>query len=166
MVMCIGPYVTSKNGVMTRVRGPRVHDVEEMKGKSVCTMTGTTSLLKLNEQLGGKISIVEEVSLRQCIHDLRAGKVTAVATAQVDLLGYAQQDSELHIENFYFGTEDRFAVALPENAALQDCETIRAQLREFIAAPEWSEYFSEHFPNEPTELHRPDKNAVSACPTK
>jgi ABC-type amino acid transport substrate-binding protein len=105
---------------------------------------------------------VEEISLHQCVDDLRAGKVTAIATAQVDLLGYTQQDGKLRIEDFHLGTEDRFAVALHKNAALQNCETIRAQLCEFSAS-EWRGFFSEHFPEEPTH---PNKDAIEACPEK
>ncbi|MFI6518136.1 transporter substrate-binding domain-containing protein [Spirillospora sp. NPDC050679] len=165
-VLCIGPYMISENSVLTRSDGPRITKTAEMRKKTVCSMTGTTSLQKLNEQLGGSISIVQKVGLRQCVQELKAAKVDAVSTAEVDLLGFAQNDRSLRLEDFHFGTQDRFAIALRKNASIQDCQTVRAQLQAFLASPEWGQFFGQHFPKEPPASHKPDLNAIQACPTK
>ncbi|MBM7170262.1 transporter substrate-binding domain-containing protein [Streptomyces sp. G44] len=157
-----GPYVYSEQEVMTAKGGPDIGKVKDLGGKTVCTMRGTTSLQQLNEKLAVKMTIVERAGLSQCVSDLKRGDVDAVFTAQVDLLGYAQEDEHLRLENIQVGTQDRFGIAVP-NGDRESCERLTRALKTFIAKGYWDQYFREHFPDEDIATHKPTPNDLAPC---
>jgi hypothetical protein len=67
------------------------------------------------------------------------GRVDAVFTAQVDLLGYAQEDKDLRLEKLQFGARDRFGIAVPKGD-VKSCECLTKALKTFIAKGDWNDY--------------------------
>ncbi|MGI5170319.1 substrate-binding periplasmic protein [Spirillospora sp. CA-253888] len=157
-----GPYMINEQSVLTRKSGVRVRKPEEMASKTVCSMPGTTSLEILDKRLGGKINIVLRPGLAQCVDELRAGRVDAVSTAHLNLVGFAQEDRNLRLEGFHFGEQDRFGIGL-RLGDLQSCELFRKKLRDFLTSGAWDVFFKKYFPNEPPAHHKPDPNNLQPC---
>ncbi|MFZ3555198.1 substrate-binding periplasmic protein [Streptomyces sp. BH055] len=157
-----GPYVYSEQEVMTAKGGPEIDKAADLGGKSVCTMRGTTSLQQLNDRLAVKMTITERDGLSQCVDDLKKGNTDAVFTAQVDLLGYAQEDKDLRLEKVNVGAQDRFGIAVPKGDK-DSCERLTKALKTFIARGYWDQYFREHFPKEDITTHKPTPDDLVPC---
>ncbi|MGD6741545.1 transporter substrate-binding domain-containing protein [Streptomyces sp. BH106] len=160
-----GPYVYSDQEVMTTKSGPKIDKSADLGGKAVCTMRGTTSLQQLNDRLAVKMTIAERDGLSQCVDDLKKGKVDAVFTAQVDLLGYAQEDKDLRLQKVHVGAQDRFGIATPKGDK-DSCERLTRALKTFIARGYWDQFFREHFPNESSKsisAHKPTPDDLVPC---
>ncbi|MFC9971188.1 transporter substrate-binding domain-containing protein [Spirillospora sp. NPDC127200] len=157
-----GPYMINEQSVLTRKSGVRIRKTEEMAGRTVCSMPGTTSLEVIDRRLGGKVNIVLRPGLAQCVDELRAGRVDAVSTAHLNLVGFAQEDRSLQVEGFHFGEQDRFGIGL-RRGDLQGCELFRNKLRSFLTSGAWDTFFKKYFPNEPPAHHKPDPNNLVPC---
>jgi hypothetical protein len=49
------------------------------------------------------------------------------------------------------------------NSYVAACKTMTAKLREFITNGSWDVFFSQHFPNLPHELYKPDPYNLDPC---
>jgi glutamate transport system substrate-binding protein len=49
------------------------------------------------------------------------------------------------------------------NSYVAACKTMTAKLREFITSGSWDVFFSQHFPNLPHELYKPDPYNLDPC---
>ncbi|MGK5552689.1 substrate-binding periplasmic protein [Actinomadura kijaniata] len=157
-----GPYMINEQSVMTRKSGVRIRKAEEMADKTVCTMSGTTSMEILDKRLGGRINVVVRSGLAQCVEELRTGRVDAVSTAHLNLVGFAQEDKNLKVEGFHFGEQDRFGIGL-RHGDVKSCELFRIKLRGFLTSGAWDTFFKKYFPNEPPDQHKPDPNNLLPC---
>ncbi|WP_160147015.1 transporter substrate-binding domain-containing protein [Thermomonospora echinospora] len=143
-----GPYMINTQAVMTRRSGERIRKVEDLAGRTVCTMSDTTSDGNVAEMLRVKVNRVLKVGLSQCVAELRAKRVDAVSTAYLNLLGFAQENPDLRVEDFEFGAQDRFGIGL-RLGEVEACEFFTGLLRKFLTSGTWDAFFKKYFPDEP-----------------
>lgn len=90
-----GPYLITQQGLLVRAGESRIQVVNDLSGKTVCSLAGSTSLEQLNRQLGGTIFVTVETGIRQCVDRLVAGQVDAVSTDQLVLSGLASVNPQV-----------------------------------------------------------------------
>src|SRR6478609_3706967 len=98
---------------------------DTLKGKTTCSVTGSTSLKRIKEEYGGDTIELEKYSL--CVDQLLDGEVDAVTTDDAILKGYAAQDPDnLRVVGKPF-SEERYGIGITKgDTAL--CEQLNGLL--------------------------------------
>ncbi|KQV05279.1 glutamate ABC transporter substrate-binding protein [Leifsonia sp. Root112D2] len=85
-----GPYYTAGQDLLVLKGNPeKIQSVDDVKGKSVCTVSGSTSLENIKAYTD---KIITTDTYSNCLEPLRNGKVVAVTTDNVILAGLASQN--------------------------------------------------------------------------
>ncbi|RZQ59957.1 glutamate ABC transporter substrate-binding protein [Amycolatopsis suaedae] len=88
-----GPYFVAGQGLLVKADNTDITGKDTLKGKKVCSATGSTPIQKVKqENLTEPGNIVELQNYSQCIAQLDAGQVQVVTTDDAILKGYAAQD--------------------------------------------------------------------------
>lgn len=157
-----GPYLLTRQGVLTRKDDKRISGTNDLAGKSVCTLEGSTSL----DQLGpvrSKVLLTTEKGNQKCVERLLAGGVDAVSTDQLILQGYEQSyPDRLSVANFTFGSAEEYGVGFPKND-LTRCEMITEGIKNFIVSGTWNQFFRTYFPGIDPSSYRPDPETLDPC---
>jgi glutamate transport system substrate-binding protein len=121
-----GPYFVAGQDLLVKADDNSITGPETLKGKRVCSVTGSSSILRVREQ-GLTDRIVEFQSYSQCVDQLLAGQVDAVTTDDAILKGYAAQDPQrLKVVGKTFSQEP-YGVGLP----LAD-DALRAKVNDIL----------------------------------
>ncbi|ALG07887.1 glutamate ABC transporter substrate-binding protein [Kibdelosporangium phytohabitans] len=87
-----GPYFTAGQDLLVRKDNTDITGPETLKGKKVCSVTGSTPIQKVrNDKLTDQI--VELQTYSQCVTQLDQKQIDAVTTDDAILKGYAAQES-------------------------------------------------------------------------
>jgi glutamate transport system substrate-binding protein len=144
-VSLAGPYLRTNQGVLVKTGDTSIVKTADLKGKTVCAMTGSTSLDVIRRP-GYGILPKEEPDFGTCVKDLRADRVQAISTDQVILYGYAQSDRSVRVvPDAVIGELSRYVVGLPPGHRA-DCAKVAAALRAFLGGPEWTGHFAHELP--------------------
>jgi len=160
-----GPYLLTHQGMMVRAGDTRIRSAKDLTGMTVCTLSGSTSLIQLNEGvLRNQIVLTVEKSNKQCVDRLLSGQVDAVSTDQIVLDGLAAADpTRLSVvDGFTFGAEERYGIGLPHGDTAA-CEIMTAKIREFITSGSWDQFFDKHFPGADHANYKPDPYNLDSC---
>ncbi len=160
-----GPYMITRQGVMVRTGDQRIRVIDDLAGKVVCTISGSTSLEQLNAgSLKQQIVITVEKGAKGCVDRLVGQQVDAVSTDELILKGFALNDpTRLSlVRNLTFGAQERYGIGLP-HGDIAACKVTTAKLKEFITSGSWDLFFSQHFPDLPHEPHKPDPYNLDPC---
>lgn len=160
-----GPYMLTRQGMMVRAGDTRVRSAKDLTGMTVCTLSGSTSLIQLNEGvLRNQIILTVEKSYKQCVDRLLGGQADAVSTDQIVLDGLAADDpTRLSVvDDFTFGAEERYGIGLPYGDVAA-CETMTAKIRAFIISGSWDQFFEKHFPGADHANYKPDPYNLDSC---
>jgi glutamate transport system substrate-binding protein len=84
-----GPYYVAGQDVMVKKGDTSITGKESLDGKKVCTAVGSTPEKRLREETKAEVVTFEKYS--ECAEALRDGRVDAVSTDNVILLGLIQQ---------------------------------------------------------------------------
>ncbi|WP_176993816.1 transporter substrate-binding domain-containing protein [Nonomuraea jiangxiensis] len=163
-VMFAGPYMVTRQGFMVRKGDTRINAMADLKGKTVCTGAGTTSLKQLKDS-GIKMNVTDEQGMNACVARLLEGKsVDAVSTDQLMLAGLAQTDPERLevLPDLTFGAQERYGLGLPLGD-VADCEIVTKELQDFINQGYWSQFFRQRFPGLEPDPYQPDPFNLNAC---
>jgi glutamate transport system substrate-binding protein len=101
-----GPYYIAGQDILVKKSNTTITGVESLAGKKVCTVQGSTSLTNVQQKAPqADVSITfDKYSL--CIEALKDGRVEAVTTDNVILLGFINDDpANLKLVNKPFTTE-------------------------------------------------------------
>ncbi|GAA0243814.1 glutamate ABC transporter substrate-binding protein [Saccharothrix mutabilis subsp. mutabilis] len=91
-----GPYFTAGQDLLVKKTDNSITGPETLKGKKVCSVTGSTPIQKVkNEGLTEASNIVELQNYSQCVQQLEQGAVDAVTTDDAILKGYAAQQPDV-----------------------------------------------------------------------
>ena len=86
-----GPYYVTGQQLLVQsdsdIKGP-----DDLKGKKVCSVTGSTSIATVEKEYGAKPAGFDTYS--ECVDQLKNGSVDAVTTDGAILLGYAAEDPD------------------------------------------------------------------------
>jgi glutamate transport system substrate-binding protein len=117
-----GPYFVAGQDILVRKSDTSITGKETLKGKKVCSATGSTPLQRVrDEQLTEAANISEFKTYSECVSQLLDGQTDAVTTDDAILKGYAAQSpSDLKVVGKPFSTE-KYGIGLPhDDKALRD----------------------------------------------
>lgn len=100
-----GPYYVAGQDALVLAGNTDVTSAQDLVGKDVCTVPGTTSMRNL-EELGALVTVTFE-TYSQCLPAVRSGQVVALSTDDVILAGLAAQNpGEFKVVGDQFSTEN------------------------------------------------------------
>ncbi|MFF3452505.1 transporter substrate-binding domain-containing protein [Streptomyces sp. NPDC002667] len=140
-----GPYAVTYQGFLVSKKGPRVSRLSDLKGKRVCTWTGTTSTPTIDRRTTGLIP-VQDSDASKCIADLRSGAVDAVSSDQLLLYGFTQAHKDLEVvPGLTIGNAQYYGVGLPKRHR-GACAEIKKALKAYVDSEDWSRDFKNELP--------------------
>ncbi len=129
-----GPYYSAGQSILTLVDNEDIQGPDDLAGKRVCTVTGSTPEANLLENFPDT-EVVPFGTYAECIEPLRQGQVDAISTDNVILAGFAADNPDLEVRGEPF-TEEPYGIGL----ALEDTEFrtwINDVLEEIYADGRW-----------------------------
>ena len=152
-----GPYFITGQQLMVRSDSD-IDSVDDVKGKEVCSVTGSTSLDNI-EAKGAKPRGFDTYS--ECRDQVLDGTVDAMTTDGAILLGYvALNPDELKVVGEPF-SEERIGVGYSKDDP-EMCEWINGVLEESFEDGSWAEAFEKTLGKSGVET--PDPPTLAKCP--
>jgi len=131
-----GPYMLTGQQVLVK-KGSGITGPDDLKGKEVCSVTGSTSLDNA-EAAGMKPRGFDTYS--ECRDQVLDGAIDAMTTDGTILLGYAALNpDELEVVGEPF-SEERIGVGYPKNKP-EMCDWINGVLEESFSNGDWADAF-------------------------
>jgi glutamate transport system substrate-binding protein len=122
LISFAGPYFVAGQDLLVRKDDETITSKDTLKGKKVCSVTGSTPIQRVREeQLTEPANVVEFQGYSQCVDKLLTKEVDAVTTDDAILKGFAAQDPDaLKVVGKTF-SEEPYGVGLPlDDKALRD----------------------------------------------
>jgi glutamate transport system substrate-binding protein len=134
-----GPYYVTGQQLLVREEDKEaITTPEDTEGKKVCSVTGSTSLQRMEDEFGA--SPVPFATYSECVDQLLNGTVDAVTTDGAILLGYAAENpDELEVVSEPF-SEERYGVGFSKGDTAM-CEYITETLQAAMDDGTWAEAF-------------------------
>ncbi|MBJ2121071.1 glutamate ABC transporter substrate-binding protein [Arthrobacter sp. MSA 4-2] len=132
-----GPYFVAGQDLLV----PKDSDIagpEDLEGKNLCSVTGSTSAQKIKDQYPG-VNLVEQPGYAECVSVMGGGQIDAVTTDDIILAGLAAQETnagQFKVVGNPF-SEERYGVGLPKDS--DRCEDINAAIAKMIEEGAWEE---------------------------
>jgi glutamate transport system substrate-binding protein len=105
-----GPYYEAGQSILTLVDNEDIQGPEDLDGKRVCTVSGSTPEATLLEEFPDA-EVVPFGTYSECLEPLRRGQVDAVSTDNVILAGFAAENDDLEVRGEPF-TEEPYGIGL------------------------------------------------------
>lgn len=134
-----GPYyVTGQQLLVREADAESVSGPENLEGKSVCSVTGSTSLERMVDEYGSKPVPFDTYS--ECVDQLLNESVDAVTTDGAILLGYEAEDpDELQVVGEPF-SEERYGIGYSKGDT-EFCQFITDTVQASMDDGTWAEAF-------------------------
>jgi glutamate transport system substrate-binding protein len=128
LVSFAGPYFVAGQDLLVRKDDSSITGKDTLKGKKVCSVTGSTPIQKIrSENLTEPGNIVEFQKYSQCVEKLQSKDVDAVTTDDAILKGYAAQEPDsLKVVGQTFSTE-KYGIGLNK-----DDKVLRDKVNEIL----------------------------------
>lgn len=139
-----GPYFVAHQDLLIRRNDETITGPERLDGKTLCSVTGTTSAAYIQARYEGKITLNEVPTFSECVRNLAAGNVDAVTTDDLILAGFAarpEYKGVLKIVGKGFADEN-YGVGLKKGD--QRLPKVNAALKEYISSGEWKKALDEN----------------------
>lgn len=151
-----GPYFVTGQQVLVP-EDSDVTGIEDLKGQQVCSVTGSTSIDRINE--GGAKGVGFD-SYSECVQKVLDGTVAAMSTDGSILAGFAaQNEGELKVVGDEF-SEERIGVGYSKDAP-EMCQWINDVLTESFDNGDWAEAFE--LTLGPSGVETPEPPALDEC---
>ncbi|MDP1820815.1 MAG: glutamate ABC transporter substrate-binding protein [Acidimicrobiales bacterium] len=134
-----GPYFVAEQDIMVRADDETIESVDDLNGKNVCTVTGSTSATNVAASAPqASVTLLDTYS--QCAEAMTDGRVEAVTTDNTILAGLVQaSDGEYKLIEAPF-SEEPYGIGLPKGD--DDFRNfINDRLEEIFESGEWAEAF-------------------------
>jgi glutamate transport system substrate-binding protein len=130
LVSFAGPYFVAGQGLLVRKDETAITSKDTLKGKKVCSATGSTPIQRVKDQgLTEASNIVEFQTYTQCVEQLLSKQVDAVTTDDAILKGYAAQSPDkLKLVGDAFSKEP-YGIGLNKNDA-----ALRGKINDLLQA--------------------------------
>jgi len=117
-----GPYYVAGQSLLVRSDDTAITSKDTLKGKKVCSVTGSTPIQRVkDQQLTEPENIVEFQTYSQCVDQLLNNQVDVVTTDDAILKGFAaQQPDKLKVVGETFSTEPYGIGLNKDDAALRN----------------------------------------------
>jgi glutamate transport system substrate-binding protein len=134
-----GPYYVTGQQLLVREEDKEtITAPEDLEGKSVCSVTGSTSLERMVDEYGSEP--VPFATYSECVDQLKSGSVDAVTTDGAILLGYAAEEpDELEVVAEPF-SEERYGVGYSKGDT-EFCQYIVDTIQTAMDDDTWAEAF-------------------------
>ena len=154
-----GPYYVTGQQLLVREEDKdSITKPEDTQGKKVCSVTGSTSLQRMEDEYGA--SPVPFATYSECVDQLENGTVDAVTTDGAILLGYAAENpDELEVVGEPF-SEERYGIGYNKDAT-EMCQFITDTLQKAMDDGTWAEAFEATLGESGVETPEPPK--MDAC---
>lgn len=116
VVSFAGPYYEAGQSILTLADNEDIQSEEDLAGKKVCTVAGSTPEANLLENFPDT-EVVPFGAYSDCLEPLRGGQVDAISTDNVILAGFAAEDPAFEVRGEPF-TAEPYGIGL----ALDDTE--------------------------------------------
>ena len=133
-----GPYFDASQDLLVRRNEEDITGPDTLRGRTLCTVSGTTSADNVLKRYRGRITLVEKPRYSECVTALAASDVDAVTTDDVILAGFAAQPQykgKLRVLGKGFSTE-RYGIGIKKGDS-QRVEQVNAALKEYVADGSW-----------------------------
>jgi glutamate transport system substrate-binding protein len=133
-----GPYFVAHQDLLVRRNDEEITGPDTLNGKTLCSVTGTTSAQLVKEKYKGRITLQELPQFSDCVTKLSDGDIDAVTTDDVILAGYAAQKQyrgRLRLVGKGFSDEIYGVGVKKGNSAM--VTKVNAALRQYIADGSW-----------------------------
>jgi glutamate transport system substrate-binding protein len=107
-----GPYYEAGQSIMVLKSNTDVKGPEDLRGKPVCSVEGSTPAARIVKDYGAKLVATDAYS--KCLEPLRNGQVVAVTTDNVILAGFVDQNPEFKLVGQPF-TKEPYGIGLKKN---------------------------------------------------
>ncbi len=84
-----GPYLVAGQDLLVRKDNTSIKGPEDLNGKRLCSVTGSTSAVVIKERYSTNVQLMEQPSYAECATALFSGIVDAVTTDNIILAGLA-----------------------------------------------------------------------------
>ena len=135
MVGQAGPYYVTGQQLLVRKDDDSINGPDDLSGKKVCSVTGSTSIANVEEQYGATAGAVRD-AYSECVQNLLNSQVDAVTTDGAILLGYAAQDPDkLKVVGDPF-SEERYGIGFKKDDTAM-CEFLNHHAEEAFDDGAW-----------------------------
>ncbi|HSK23900.1 MAG TPA: glutamate ABC transporter substrate-binding protein [Egicoccus sp.] len=133
-----GPYYHAGQDIMVADGNPEgIEGVEDLSGKTVCSAEGSTSIENLREMVPDAEEIIALDTYSACAEELAQGRVDAVSTDNVILLGLIDERGEFELVDNPF-TEEPYGIGVQLEAD-DFRDWINDRLEAIYESGEWAE---------------------------
>ena len=134
-----GPYYVTGQQLLVREEDKdKITKPEDTKGKKVCSVTGSTSLQRMEDEYGA--SPVPFDTYSECVDQLEQGTVDAVTTDGAILLGYAAENPDkLEVVGEPF-SEERYGIGFSKDDD-EMCQFLTDTIKKSYDDGTWADAF-------------------------
>ena len=132
-----GPYFIAGQDLLIRADDSTITGPDSLKGKKLCSVTGSTSAKKVQEKVPG-VNLQEFATYSECVAALDAKTIDALTTDNTILAGYASQaqyKGKFKVVGQPFSTE-RYGVGLKKGDK-DTCDKVNAALKKMVDDGSW-----------------------------
>jgi glutamate transport system substrate-binding protein len=132
-----GPYFIAGQDLLVRADDSSITGPDTLKGKKLCSVTGSTSAQKVKEKVPD-VNLQEFATYSECVAALASGAIDALTTDDTILAGYAAQDQykgKLKVVGKPF-SEERYGVCLKKGDTAQ-CQKVTDAIKKMVTDGEW-----------------------------
>ncbi|MGW0710378.1 glutamate ABC transporter substrate-binding protein [Streptomyces sp. NPDC002643] len=140
-----GPYLLAHQDLLVKTDAD-IAKGEDLNGKKLCSVTGSTSAQNVKESIAPKAQLKENGTYSECIAGLQSGAVDAVTTDDSILAGFASQEQykgqfklaglKLSNENYGIGVKKGDTATV---------DKINAALEKMVSDGSWETAVKENF---------------------
>ncbi|MDO5617184.1 glutamate ABC transporter substrate-binding protein [Kocuria sp.] len=133
-----GPYFVAGQDLLVRADDDSIQGPEDLDGKNLCSVTGSTSAENVREEVPG-VNLVEQSGYADCVTMLGSGGVDAVTTDDIILAGLAStpaNQGQFRVVGNTF-SEEKYGVGLPKGS--DQCGDINTAIEKMIDDGAWEE---------------------------
>lgn len=131
-----GPYFVAGQDLLVRMDDHSINGPEDLNGKRLCSVTGSTSAATVKEKFASEVQLMEQPGYAECATALFSGIVDAVTTDDIILAGLASASrGKLRVVGKPF-TQEYYGVGIKKgDTAL--AKKINAAIAEMIKDGSW-----------------------------
>ena len=132
-----GPYFVAGQDLLVRKDDHSINGPEDLNGKRLCSVTGSTSAATVKEKFASEVQLMEQPGYAECATALFSGIVDAVTTDDIILAGLASASrGKLRVVGKPF-TQEYYGVGIKKgDTAL--AKKINAAIAEMIKDGSWA----------------------------
>ncbi|SDP12279.1 amino acid ABC transporter substrate-binding protein, PAAT family [Nakamurella panacisegetis] len=131
-----GPYFVAHQDLLVKADNTDITGPEAMKGKILCSVTGSTSAQKVKDKYAADVALQEYGTYAECVEALKTGVVDAVTTDDVILAGFAAQSpGEFKVVGSGFSDEN-YGIGLKKGDTAGTA-AINSAIKKMIADGSW-----------------------------